>query len=98
LEQLVELKLAGETEVLGENLPQRHFVQRQRVALVGTYQGMGSNPQDRSIYFPRILVNYSKQAVEYTVISHDKLSHTSKELICSVSYVTMLPYNKMNDD
>jgi hypothetical protein len=26
LEQLVEWKLAGETEVLGENLPQRHFV------------------------------------------------------------------------
>jgi hypothetical protein len=26
LEQLVEKKLAGETEVLGENLPQRHFV------------------------------------------------------------------------
>jgi hypothetical protein len=24
--ELVELKLAGETEVLGENLPQRHFV------------------------------------------------------------------------
>jgi hypothetical protein len=26
MEQLVELRLAGETEVLGENLPQRHFV------------------------------------------------------------------------
>jgi hypothetical protein len=26
VEQLVERKLAGETEELGENLPQRHFV------------------------------------------------------------------------
>jgi hypothetical protein len=26
MEQLVEYRLAGETEVLGENLPQRHFV------------------------------------------------------------------------
>jgi hypothetical protein len=26
VEQLVEWKLTGETEVLGENLPQRHFV------------------------------------------------------------------------
>jgi hypothetical protein len=26
VEQLVEWKLAGETEELGENLPQRHFV------------------------------------------------------------------------
>jgi hypothetical protein len=26
VEQLVELRLAGESEVLGKNLPQRHFV------------------------------------------------------------------------
>jgi hypothetical protein len=26
VEQLVELRLAGETDVLGENLPQRHVV------------------------------------------------------------------------
>jgi hypothetical protein len=26
VEQLVEWRLAGETEVLGKNLPQRHFV------------------------------------------------------------------------
>jgi hypothetical protein len=26
VEQLVDWRLAGETEVLGENLPQRHFV------------------------------------------------------------------------
>jgi hypothetical protein len=26
MEKLVEWRLAGETEVLGENLPQRHFV------------------------------------------------------------------------
>jgi hypothetical protein len=26
VEQSVELRLAGETEVLGENLPRRHFV------------------------------------------------------------------------
>jgi hypothetical protein len=26
VEQLVEWRLAGETEALGENLPQRHFV------------------------------------------------------------------------
>jgi hypothetical protein len=26
MDNLVELRLAGETEVLGENLPQRHFV------------------------------------------------------------------------
>jgi hypothetical protein len=28
LEQSMELEFVGETEVLGENLPQRHFVPR----------------------------------------------------------------------
>jgi hypothetical protein len=44
VEQSVESELAGETEVLGENLPQRHFVHhkspltwaRTRAAAVGS--------------------------------------------------------------
>jgi hypothetical protein len=46
VEQLVEWRLAGETEVLGKNLPQRHFVHHKfhmtrpglepRAATVGT--------------------------------------------------------------
>jgi hypothetical protein len=33
VEKLVEWRLAGETEVLGENLPQRHFVHAAGVTL-----------------------------------------------------------------
>jgi hypothetical protein len=42
VEQLVEWRLAGETEVLGENLPQRHFVTTNP-----TWPDLGSNPGRR---------------------------------------------------
>jgi phage-related protein len=42
VEKLVEWRLAGETEVLGENLPQRHFVHKN-----STWSDPGSNPGRR---------------------------------------------------
>jgi hypothetical protein len=42
VEQLVEWRLAGETEVLGENLPQDHFVHQNP-----TWPDPGSNPVRR---------------------------------------------------
>jgi hypothetical protein len=32
VEKLVEWRLVGETEVLGENLPQRHFAHRMNIS------------------------------------------------------------------
>jgi hypothetical protein len=42
VEPLVEWRLAGETEELGENLPQRHFVHHK-----STWPDPGSNPGRR---------------------------------------------------
>jgi hypothetical protein len=42
VEQLVEWRLTGETEVLGENLLQRHFVTKNP-----TWSDTGSNPGRR---------------------------------------------------
>jgi hypothetical protein len=38
VEQLVDWRLAGETEVLGENLPQRHFGRNDADYVTGTDQ------------------------------------------------------------
>jgi hypothetical protein len=39
VEQLMEWSLAGETEALGENLPQRHFVHKSHMTRPGLEPG-----------------------------------------------------------
>jgi hypothetical protein len=43
VEQLVEWRLAGETEILGENLPQRHFVHKSHMTRPGPPQWEASD-------------------------------------------------------
>jgi hypothetical protein len=58
VEQLVEWSLAGETEVLGENLSQRHFSTTNP-----TWQDLGSNPGRRGAKPATIRLSYGAASI-----------------------------------
>jgi hypothetical protein len=100
VEKLVECKLAGETEVLGENLPQRHFAHHMPTTgfepgpprweandyyyLVCEAIGTAATPD--LLCQPRVIV---KMIVEINVSS--MMQHTKNSLVAIVTPETQDP-------
>jgi hypothetical protein len=55
VEQLVEQRLAGETEVLGENLPQRHSVHHKSVQLTDALMSVNSSHSSLNSQFSLVV-------------------------------------------
>jgi hypothetical protein len=93
VEKLVELRLAGETEVLGENLPQRHFVHHKshmtRPGSTTTYF--------LCRYFPELLIQTS-EAIVIVLIYHPYKPLDPVTLDSHSTQQLFLIYNKMKSE
>jgi hypothetical protein len=88
---LVELRLAGETEVLGENLPQRHFVHhKSRAAAVGS-QRLTAWAMARPWTDTLMMVILSRNSSSHVIICGQSI-HLDVEphLVFAVTTVTVL--------
>jgi hypothetical protein len=67
VEKLVEWRLAGETEVLGENLPQRHFVHHKSPGLIPDRRG-GKPATNRLSYGAALVTFFSRHVMQMSKI------------------------------
>jgi hypothetical protein len=81
VEKLVDWRLAGETEVLGENLPHRHFVHNQ------SHMARPGKPVTNRLSYGAANLAYRPPEAISTVC-FISTSHQALKLYCFVDFIT----------
>jgi hypothetical protein len=81
VESMMECRLAGETEVLGENLPQRHVCPSQNPTCPPGFEP-GPPRNTRLALFRCIFAAAERMRIRLAAATHSLLKHMEKSIVC----------------